>query len=40
MQEKINSDGPEAKEIALAIGLFTNGSLNIFANHTPNQARV
>lgn len=32
--ELLEQDEPEAKEIALAIELFTNGSLNTFAKHT------
>jgi len=32
--ELLKQDEPEAKEIALAIELFTNGSLNTFAKHT------
>ena len=33
-EELLKQDEPEAKEIALAIELFTNGSLNTFAKHT------
>ena len=33
-EELLTQDEPEAKEIALAIELFTNGSLNTFAKHT------
>ena len=33
-EELMKQDEPEAKEIALAIELFTNGSLNTFAKHT------
>ena len=32
--ELLKQDEPEAKEIALAIELFTSGSLNTFAKHT------
>lgn len=32
--ELLKQDEPEAQEIALAIELFTNGSLNTFAKHT------
>ena len=32
--ELLKQDEPEAKEIALAIEIFTNGSLNTFAKHT------
>ena len=32
--ELLKQDEPEAKEIAIAIELFTNGSLNTFAKHT------
>lgn len=33
-EELLNQSEPEAKEIALAIELFTDGSLNTFAKHT------
>ena len=33
-QELLNQNEPEAQAIALAIELFTNGSLNTFAKHT------
>ena len=33
-EELLKQDEPEAKEIALAIELFTDGSLNTFAKHT------
>ena len=33
-RELLSQDEPEAKEIALAIELFTEGSLNTFAKHT------
>ncbi len=33
-EELLKKNEPEAKEIALAIELFTNGSLNTFAKHT------
>ena len=32
--ELLKQDEPEAQEIALAIELFTSGSLNTFAKHT------
>ena len=33
-EELLKQDEPEAQEIALAIELFTSGSLNTFAKHT------
>ena len=33
-EELLKQDEPEAQEIALAIELFTDGSLNTFAKHT------
>ena len=33
-EELLKQDEPEAKEVALAIELFTDGSLNTFAKHT------
>ena len=32
-EELLKQDEPEAQEIALAIELFTDGSLNTFAKH-------